>query len=83
MRRNHFGEAYCHTADEVNEELSDKGVDVADIYLAEVNGPEGDETMWAGDVSENESGDPVLYIEASTREAVVAIAKECDIDDKS
>ena len=83
MRYNFFGDPYCQTTDEVLEELNDKGYEVGEIYLAEVNGPEGDETMWCGDVSENDTGDTVLYIEAATREAVVAIAKEAGIDDQS
>lgn len=83
MRRNAFRDAYCTSVVEVLNELMEKDVDVSDIYLSEVNGPEGDETMWCGDVSENASGDPVLYIEAVSADAVRAIAKDAGIEDQS
>ena len=83
MRYNVFGDAYCHTVDEVRNELTDKGYETGVVYLAEMDEPEGDETMWCGDVSDNETGVTVLYIEAASADAVRAIAKECEIEDQS
>jgi hypothetical protein len=83
MRRNFFGDAYCHTIGEVLDELSEEDTEASAVYLADVNGPEGSETMWCGDVSDNDTGDTVLYIEAPSRDEVIAIAKACGIEDQS
>lgn len=80
MRRNFFGDAYCHTTEEVINELVDEDVDQDDVYLAEINEPEDGETMYCGEVCDNSAGDTVLYIEALTADAVRDMARAAGID---
>lgn len=83
MRRNHFGEAYCTDSSELLNELDERATTPSSVYLASIDMPEGDEKTFSGEIIENENGETVCYIEADTREAVKAIAKEAGIEDQS
>lgn len=83
MKRNHFNEAYCTNASELVDELDERATTPSSVYLASVDEPEGDETAFVGEIVENESGETVCYIEADSREAVKAIAKEAGMEDQS
>lgn len=78
MRRNAFGEAYCHTADEVRQILDEKGWEV---YVSESSLEEpaaGDKAT--AEILENESGDTVCYIEADTVEEINALITELKLE---
>jgi hypothetical protein len=75
MRYNAFGDRYCSNDLEIVESLELADCEPDEVYLAPVNGPEGDETMWEGEVCENSSGEIVCYIEAATEAEVIEMAR--------
>jgi len=77
MRRNAFGEAYCHTADEVRKIVDERG---DQVYCPQIDEPSSAEDMATGEVCENVSGDTVCWIEAPTVEDVRKIAREADVE---
>lgn len=69
MRRNMFGEAYCHTSEELQNEFSERGVDPAECF-ADVFADDDIPGDYIAEVKLNESGEVVAYIEkAKGREA--------------
>lgn len=78
MRRNAFGEAYCHTADEARTviDASDSGWD--EVYAGHVESPDGAIHACAEIFDEN--GEVVCYIEAATVDDVEAILKVLQVD---
>jgi hypothetical protein len=83
MRYNATGEAYCHNANEVLEILDEEECEPDDVFLSFIDAPEGDETMWCGEVAETVSGDTLFYIEAPTEAEIHNIAAQVGIDDLS
>lgn len=80
MRRNLFGEAYCHTAAELTGILEGRGLDPDEVYG--VKHPADDlesesepdiEILMSGD------GETVCYIEAKTMEECIGIASEAGV----
>lgn len=74
MRRNGFGEAYCHTADEARRFI-DEADDEPYLPVYPPDPPEGDFGATI-EIAESGSGDNICYIEAPTVEAVQAILNE-------
>jgi hypothetical protein len=78
MRRNTFGDAYCHTADEARREI-DNSENGWQVYAGEIDPPEDDFGAVA-EIRENVSGDLVCYIEAKTETEVQAIIDELKLE---
>lgn len=77
MRRNGFGEAYCHTADEARQ-IIDEHENGWEVYLGDVTPPDTEGKATA-EILDNVSGEIVCYLEGDTIGAVRAIAQELKI----
>lgn len=78
MRKNLFGDIYCHNASEVDWAVDGAGYEPAsDVYATNFIEAAGDDKATC-DVAENVSGETVCHIEAASIEevrAIVAAAK--------
>lgn len=79
MRRNKFGEPYCHTADEVRSVL-DNHENGWEVFTAGVMDPDSSLIAFTAEICENGGGDAVCYIEADTAEGVEEILSELKIE---
>lgn len=81
MHQNAFGDRYCGTVDEIVTAIDNRNLEVHEVHLAIIDEPEEPGEKWSGEVAENVSGGTVCYIEADSRDAVKALAKEVGIED--
>lgn len=78
MRRNKFGDIYCHTDTEART-IIDDSENGWDVYVANIDGAEGEFGATA-EIVQNVSGNLVCYIEAKTEAAVREIIKKLNIE---
>lgn len=78
MRRNGFGDFYCHTANEVRT-IIECGDSRWQVYVV-MHEPPKDGEKATCEVLTNVAGDTVCYIEAKTLDEVTAIVKELDLE---
>lgn len=78
MRRNGFGDIYCHTADEARRTIENHE-NGWEVYQGQVEPPEG-EFKATGEILDNVSGELVCYIEADTESAVTEILAELKLN---
>ncbi len=77
MRKNAFGEAYCHTAAEARHYIDEHSDD--DVHVGSIDPPEGKFKATA-EVLTNGDGETVCHIEADTVELVRAIVIDAGIE---
>lgn len=78
MRRNSFGEAYCHSVSEIAEELEAKDHNHQTVYASTVDVDSNEKPCL--EVLENISGDTVFYIEADDEDGCRRLAEAVEID---
>lgn len=79
MRLSKGGTAWCHTATEFRALLGDR--DVSEFYVDEdFISVEADRGDWSAEVARSDDGEILCYIEADTREKVIALVKELDLE---
>lgn len=76
MRRNGFGECYCHKASEAQMIFDDRGIDTTMIHATEIQQPSMDDEKFIAEVLHNDDGELVLYLEADTEEGVERLISE-------
>ena len=79
MRRNTFGDVYCHTADEVRRHVDEQNDADWLVYATTFDPPESTYKATC-EVLKNVDGDLVCYIEADTLEQVRAIVRELRLE---
>lgn len=77
IRRNAFGEGFASSASEVLELLSELDYNTTDVYCPNIE-PDG-VGGWFGELSENESGNSVCYIESPDEGVIEGILDELQI----
>lgn len=60
MRRNAFGDPYCHSTDDMDSALAEKGREPSECY---VDIEMDDDGKWMGEAKLSHSGDTVFYVE--------------------
>jgi hypothetical protein len=80
VRRNAFGETYCHSALEVRHFIDAQHDGDWDVYVSSVDPPDAPGEKACAEIIENVSGDHVCFIEADTVDAVLVIIHEVDIE---
>jgi hypothetical protein len=78
MRRNGFGETYCHDAREARQ-MIEAHPNGWNVYAGELSAAE-DGVGATAEILDNVSGELVCYVEAKTTKAVLAILNELKID---
>lgn len=77
MRKNAFGEAYCHTAAEARHYIDEHSD--GDVYVGSIDPPEG-EFKATAEVVSNDDGETICHIEADSVEMVRAIVMDAGIE---
>lgn len=78
MRTNHFGEKYCHTAEEARQVIEDSE-NGWEVYAAAFSEPQDDDKATC-EIATNDDGDLVCYIEAPTLDKVREIVIELKLE---
>lgn len=77
MRKNAFGDCFCHTVTEASVLIEDTSA----VYVDEdhITEPVSDYEDWTAEIVNNDDGEIVCYVEGPTRDAVLAIIKALNI----
>lgn len=79
MRSNAFGDLYAQSQQDVFDILSARDKDASEVYCSGIN-EDGEDGGWTAEISTNEDGDTVGYVEATTEAEIVTWLQTAGIE---